>query len=163
MRRTATMSDDPAAGPGHNPAVLVMTPDAGACPARTISKPASDQGSAIAETVMTASFIVAVFLVVMQFAYAVHVRSTLTLAASEGARAGARVNAPSGTASQVTRDFVRNSVGARYAGNVTEGESAVASARVRTVSVTAPIPVLGPFGVGIELSTTARALIEERP
>ena len=40
-----------------------------------------ERGSAVAENAMTSVVIVAVFLLVCQFAYAAHVRSSLTMAA----------------------------------------------------------------------------------
>lgn len=121
-----------------------------------------ERGSAIAENVMTMAFIVAVFLVVVQFAYAVHVRSTLTLAAAEGAREGARVNAPVGAATQRAHEFVVGSLGERYARSITSGVSNAHGVPVTTVTITAPVPVLGPFGIGINVSTTGRAVQEER-
>ena len=122
----------------------------------------AERGSAIAENVMTMSLLVAVFLVVVQFAYAVHVRSTLTLAASEGARAAARVNAPSGVGAATAREFTVNSVGGRYANHISEQRSSVDGVSVHVVTMRAPIPVLGPFGVGLTLTTSGRAVVEDR-
>ena len=60
-----------------------MSPD----PERPEGAYSGDEGSAVAEYTMTMALIVSVFLVVCQFAYAAHVRSTLTMAAAESERA----------------------------------------------------------------------------
>lgn len=112
---------------------------------------------------MTMALLVAVFLAVLQFAYAVHVRSTLTLGASEGARVGARVGAHEADAVARTREFVTNSLSTGMARDISAAREGSGGASVMRVSVTAPIPVLGPFGVGLTMHTSARAVIEERP
>lgn len=121
-----------------------------------------DSGSVVAENAMTMGLVVAVFLVVCQFAYAVHVRSTLTMAAVEGARVGARVEAVPGTASVRTRDVITQSLSSRYAEGVTERSEVVEGVDVIRVDVTAPVPVLGPLGIGLNLHTSGRAVREER-
>lgn len=123
----------------------------------------SERGSILAENVMTMGLLVAVFLVVVQFAYAAHVRSTLTLAASEGARAAARVGATDADGSARTKDFIAGSLGPSFARHVTVSRQSAGSVPLVEVSVRAPIPVLGPFGVGLETTTASRAVIEERP
>lgn len=62
-----------------------------------------EDGSAVAENAMTMLLVVAVFLAVCQFAYAVHVRSTLTMSAVEGARQGARVDSNATAGAQRAR------------------------------------------------------------
>lgn len=111
---------------------------------------------------MTTVLIVSVFLVVCQFAYAAHVRSTLTLAATEGARHGARVGAGEAVALARARDLAAGSLSPRYADGIRVHRSAVGGVPVVQVDVDAPVPVLGPFGVGLRLHTSGRAIVEER-
>lgn len=116
----------------------------------------------MAENVMTTALLVAVFLAVCQFAYAVHVRSSLTMAAAEGARYGARVGSTPGQAAARTKDLIASSVGPRYARSVSAGRGAAHGTPVVRVDVTADVPVLGPYGVGLTLRTSARAVLEDR-
>lgn len=121
-----------------------------------------EQGSAVAEFTMTMTLVVGVFLVVCQFAYATHVRSTLTMAAAEGARYGARVDAGPDIAASRARDLISGSLSSRYAQAISAHRSAAEGVDVVQVDVSAPVPVLGPFGVGLEMHTSARAVVEER-
>lgn len=109
---------------------------------------------------MTSVAIVAVFLLVAQFAYAAHVRSTVTMAAAEAARAGARVGAGEGDA----RDRALELMGPGAAGHSTivAGRADDGGVAVMRVDITTQVPVLGPFGVGLDLHTSGRAVVEER-
>lgn len=121
-----------------------------------------DEGSAIAEFTMTMMLVIGVFLVVCQFAYATHVRSTLTMAAAESARYGARVDAGPDVAASRARDLISGSLSPTYANGITAHRASADGLDVVQVDVTAPVPVLGPYGVGLELHTSARAIVEER-
>ncbi|WP_197078993.1 TadE family protein [Dermacoccus sp. PE3] len=116
----------------------------------------------MAEYTMTMALIVGVFLVVCQFAYATHVRSTLTMAAAESARYGARVDAGPGVAQERASDLVSDSLSPRYAGSISAHRSSAEGLDVIQVDIDAPVPVLGPFGVGLTLHTSGRAIVEER-
>lgn len=122
----------------------------------------SDEGSAVAEFTMTSALVVVVFLVVCQFAYAVHVRSTLTMAAAEGARVGARVGADGQEARAKAVEIAEQSLSSHYAQDVESHLSSESGAPVMKVDIAAPVPVLGPWGVGLTLHTSARAVMEER-
>ena len=135
-----------------------MSPD----PERPEGAYSGDEGSAVAEYTMTMALIVSVFLVVCQFAYATHVRSTLTMAAAESARYGARVDAGPAVAQERARDLVSGSLSPRYARSISAHRSTAEGLDVIQVDVDAPVPVLGPFGVGLRLHTSGRAIVEER-
>ena len=119
-----------------------------------------ERGSAVAENAMTSVVIVAVFLLVCQFAYAAHVRSSLTMAAAEAARVGARVDGGVDAAQAKARDLLAEG-GGRHA-RVSAGSTSEAGVAVMRVDITAQVPVLGPFGVGLDLHTSGRAVIEDR-
>lgn len=131
-------------------------------PPRSGMRWGDEQGSAVAEFTMTMMLVVGVFLVVCQFAYATHVRSTLTMAAAESARYGARVDAGPDVAAARARDLVSGSLSSRYARAISAHRSAAEGLDVVQVDVSAPVPVLGPFGIGLEMHTSARAIVEER-
>lgn len=109
---------------------------------------------------MTSVVIVAVFLLVCQFAYAAHVRSGLTMAAAEAARSGARVSGDATAATARAHDLLSD--GAGRSAHVSAVRTTEAGVPVMRVDVTAEVPVLGPFGVGIDLHTSGRAVVEER-
>lgn len=131
-------------------------------PVRRTTGATSEEGSAVAEFTMTMMLVVGVFLVVCQFAYATHVRSTLTMAAAEGARYGARVEAGPDVAAARARDLVSGSLSPRYAHGISAHRAATDGLNVVQVDVRAPVPVLGPFGVGLQMHTSARAIAEDR-
>ena len=131
-------------------------------PERRVAALSGDEGSAVAEYTMTMALIVGVFLVVCQFAYATHVRSTLTMAAAESARYGARVDAGPGVAQARASDLVSDSLSPRYAGSISAHRSSAEGLDVIQVDIDAPVPVLGSFGVGLTLHTSGRAIVEER-
>lgn len=120
-----------------------------------------ETGSAVTESAMTMALIVAVFLVVCQFAYAVHVRSTLTMAAIEGARRGAQVGSSSDQAVARAQEFMSGTFAGGKA-NFHASRDHRDGVNVMRVDGDAPLPVLGPFGIGFTLHATGRAVMEDR-
>lgn len=109
---------------------------------------------------MTSIVVIAVFLLVAQFAYAAHVRSSMTMAAAEAARTGARVGAGPDDARARALDLVGS--GAARHSTVVALRSSDGGVAVMRVDITTQVPVLGPFGVGLDLHTSGRAVVEER-
>jgi Flp pilus assembly protein TadG len=109
---------------------------------------------------MVAALVVFVFLAVMQVGLALHVRNTLTLAASEGARAAARLDAGPQAGVARAREVVTGSLSARFAQDITAGAGSVDGVAVVVVTIRAPIPVLGPIGPDRGLTVTGRAFAE---
>jgi Flp pilus assembly protein TadG len=119
-----------------------------------------ESGAAVSEFAMVAALVVFVFLAVMQVGLALHVRNTLTLAASEGARAGARLDAGPQAGVARAREVVTGSLSARFAQDITAGAGSVDGVAVVVVTIRAPIPVLGPIGPDRGLTVTGRAFAE---
>lgn len=119
-----------------------------------------ERGSAVAEFAMVAGLVVFLFLGVMQLGLALHVRNTLTLAASEGARAGARLDASPEEGVARARQVVTGSLSARFAQHISAGHATVDGVRVVVVTISAPIPVIGPLGPDQTLTVTGRAFEE---
>lgn len=100
---------------------------------------------------------------VMQVAFALHVRNTVAAAAAEGARYAA--NADRGIEDGVlrTRAVVSEAVGSRYARDVIGGTEIIDGRETVVIEVTAPLPVLGPFGPSRTLTVRGHALLETAP
>ena len=109
---------------------------------------------------MVSGLVVFIFLAVMQLGLALHVRNTLTLAASEGARAGARLDASPEVGVVRAREVVTGSLSARFAGDISASTAAVDGVEVVVVTIRAPIPVIGPIGPERALAVTGRAFRE---
>lgn len=122
----------------------------------------SERGSAISEFAMVSALIMFVFLAVMQVGLTLHVRNTLTLAASEGARAAARIGASPETGVARAREVVTGSLSAGFARDITATSGMVDGVQVAIVTIREPIPVIGPIGPDDALTVTGRAFEESQ-
>ena len=121
-----------------------------------------ESGSAVADFAMVAGLLSVLFLAVFQLGLALHIRNTLILCASEGARYGARVDATPEDGAIRTRQLIRASLTDRYAENVTPATVVVDGITMVRIHVEAPLPVLGPLGPDRVLSVQARAFSERQ-
>ncbi|WP_370894825.1 TadE family protein [Janibacter sp. GXQ6167] len=113
--------------------------------------------------VMTAGLLSLLFVMVLQVGLALHVRNTLISCASEGARYGARLGATPGEGAARTEDLISSSLSPRYAKGVrATTETTEAGVDVVVVRVSAPLPVLGPYGPGDSLEVSGRAFAERQ-
>ncbi|MDO8732269.1 MAG: pilus assembly protein [Actinomycetota bacterium] len=105
-----------------------------------------DRGSAAVEFALVAPLLIAVALVVLQVALTLHVRSTLTAAAAEGARVAALAGSQLSTGERRTRELL--------AGNLAEGVvTSVHATRVvehgllvTRMQIDARLPLIGMLG-----------------
>ncbi len=86
------------------------------------------------------------FVAVIQLALVLHVRNTLTDAASEGARYGALVGNTPTDGAQRTRDLVTATLDARYATAVAGNRQSAVGHDIVVVTVSAPLPIVGLLG-----------------
>ncbi|MEK4241558.1 MULTISPECIES: TadE family protein [Janibacter] len=120
-----------------------------------------DRGSAVADFTMTSALLLFVFLGVFQLGLTLHVRNTLISCASEGARYGAREGSTPQEGAGRAEDLIGRSLSARFAGDVTARvDTTAAGVDVVVVDVSAPLPVIGPFGPGGAMDVTGRAFAE---
>lgn len=103
------------------------------------------------------------FLGVLQVALVLHVRNTLTAAASEGARYAATVNGSPEAGAQRTRDQIRGALADRFAQRVTAEPVLVDGVPGVEVRVAAEVPPLGLWGPAVELTVTGHAVEEMAP
>lgn len=105
-----------------------------------------DRGSAVVEFALVTPLLLLVALAVLQVTLALHVRSTLTAAAAEGARAGALAGSGLGVAESRTRDVLVDALGGDAAQEVTASRVRLNGVEVVRVRVTARLPLLGTLG-----------------
>jgi hypothetical protein len=105
-----------------------------------------DRGSAVVEFALVTPLLLLVALAVLQATLALHVRSTLTAAAAEGARAGALAGSGLGVAEARTRDVLSDALGGDAAEDIRAARTRIDGVDVVRVQVTARLPLLGTLG-----------------
>lgn len=122
-----------------------------------------DSGAAVVDFVLTSTLLLFVFLAVFQLGLALHVRNTLVSCASEGARYGARSGSTPEQGAARARDLIDLSLSERYSEDVsTRVETTGGGVEVLVVDVTAPVPVVGPFGPSEGFDVRGRAFMEDQ-
>lgn len=99
---------------------------------------------------------------ILQLALVLHVRNTLTAAASDGARHAATVDRSLEDGAAWTRRQIRGALADRFADRVVARSTTVAGAAAVEVSVTAEVPALGLWGPAVRLAVEGHAT-EELP
>lgn len=120
-------------------------------------------GAAVVDFVLVMVVLVPLFLGIMQVALVLHVRNTLTSAASEGARYAATVDRPLAAGVQRTRAQITGAVAARFARDVTARETVLDGLPVVRVDVVAEVPPLGLWGPPVRLAVSGHAIEETLP
>jgi Flp pilus assembly protein TadG len=104
------------------------------------------RGNATTEFVLIAPLLLAVALGVLQLTLALHVRSTMTAAAAEGARIGALMGSDPAAGVARTRTILQQNMAGSAVRDVQGYRQVLGDARVMTVVVTADLPLIGFFG-----------------
>ena len=123
----------------------------------------SQRGSAIADFALVSVVLVPLFFGVLQLALIWHVKTTLTSAASEGARYGAAYNRTVPDGEQRTRAVIEDTFGADFTATVAAAETSVAGQPGVAVAVTAEVPVLALWGPTITVAVRGHAVKEVLP
>jgi Flp pilus assembly protein TadG len=122
-----------------------------------------ERGAAVVDFVLVLVVVAPLFLGIFQVALVLHVRNTLTAAASEGARYAATVDRPTEAGAARTREQISGALDERFARRVTARPTSVHGARGVEVEVTAEVPPLGIWGPGVHLDVTGHAVEEMAP
>lgn len=122
-----------------------------------------EAGSAVVDFVLVLVVLVPLFLGILQVALVLHVRNTLTSAASEGARYAATVDRPLEAGVARTRAQIDGAVAARFARDVTATEAVLDGVPVVRVDVVAEVPPLGLWGPAVRLAVSGHAIEEDVP
>lgn len=120
---------------------------------------ADERGSAVAEFAMVAGLLVVLVLSVMQLSLAMHVRATLSDAASEGARHASLVGSDPAAGIARTRALIVTAIGTQYAEAITASSATVAGLETIEIRVAAPLPLFGLLGP-TALEVTGHAPVE---
>jgi Flp pilus assembly pilin Flp len=119
-----------------------------------------ERGSAVAEFTLVGILITVLALAVVQLALALHVRNPVLDAAAEGARYAALAGSSEGAGIARTRELIGMAVSTEYARDVESGISTVDGVAMVSVTVRAPLPVVGLLGVDRALEVTGHAALE---
>ncbi|MGV8895555.1 MAG: TadE/TadG family type IV pilus assembly protein [Rhodoglobus sp.] len=120
----------------------------------------SEDGSAVAEFVMVSGLLTVLTLSVIQVGLVLFIRNTVVDAAAEGARFAALADnsADDGVARAV--DLISTALGPGYAKNVTASSGSYLGFPAMTVTVHAPLPLIGLIGLDRGLEVSGHAAIE---
>lgn len=124
---------------------------------------ASDRGSAVVDFCLVMVLLIPLVLGVIQVGIVLHVRNTMTAAASEGARHAATVDAGPADGAAHTRRLIRSAVSARYATDVRAGQTLVDGYAGTVVTARAKVPALGLFGPAVLVDVEGHAVEEDLP
>jgi len=124
---------------------------------------ADERGSAVVDFVLVMVLLVPVVLGIVQTGLVLHVRNTLTAAASDGARAGAPLGATPDDAARRARDLARAALDDRFANHVSAHEMTMDGVPVVEVVIAAKVPALGLFGPSVSLEVDGHAVKEIVP
>lgn len=117
----------------------------------------------MADFALVSGLITFVFVGVLQLGFTLHTRNTLVSSAAEGARIAARQGSSDADGVTRARELIRASLADNYADDISVGTDTTASGvRVVVVTVRAPVPIIGPFGVGETMEVVGRAFDEEQ-
>ena len=121
------------------------------------------RGSAVVDFVLVLVVLIPLFLGILQVGLVLHVRNTLTAAASEGARYAATADRPLEAGVARTREQISGAVAGRFARDVTARVVEVAGAPGVEVDVVAEVPPLGLWGPPVRLTASGHAVEEQAP
>ena len=122
-----------------------------------------EHGAAVVDFVLVLVVLLPLFLGILQVALVLHVRNTLTAAASEGARYAATVDRDPAAGVARTRQQITGVLAGRFARQVTAGPETVAGAPGVRVQVVADVPPLGLWGPAVRLTVSGHAVEEAVP
>jgi Flp pilus assembly protein TadG len=122
-----------------------------------------ETGAAVVDFVLVVVVLVPLFLGILQVALVLHVRNTLTAAASEGARYAATVDRSEADGVARTRAQIGGALAARFARDVTAHPASVEGAPGVVVEVVAEVPPLGLWGPAVRLRVAGHAVEEVAP
>ncbi|MGZ8735658.1 MAG: TadE/TadG family type IV pilus assembly protein [Nocardioides sp.] len=122
-----------------------------------------ERAAAVVDFVLVLVVLVPLFLGILQVALVLHVRNTLTAAASEGARYAATADRPLEAGAARTRQQISGALADRFAQDIVVTPATVRGAPGVRVRVVAEVPPLGLWGPAVRLVATGHAIEEVPP
>ena len=134
------------------------------CPRSLAERRLRDEdGAAVVDFVLVSMLLVPLVLGLIQVGLVLHVRNTLTAAATEGARYGANIDRTPADGAARTRQQIDDAIAARFARDVSARRESVDGVPTVAVTVRAVVPPLGLWGPGVGLSVTGHGVEEVAP
>jgi hypothetical protein len=109
---------------------------------------------------MVGALLTVLTLAVMQLALALHVRNTVLDAAAEGARFASLADGSLAEGVARTTDLITTAIGPSFAQEITGSIDDFRGIPVSTITVRAPLPVIGLIGFEGTMEVTGHASIE---
>ncbi|WP_237195451.1 TadE/TadG family type IV pilus assembly protein [Rothia nasimurium] len=122
--------------------------------------PEDERGNATAEFIMVSALVVLLFLGVLQVAFALFTRNVLQDAASQGARYGAMLDREPADGEERTRDLLYSVLPDRYSTTISSSITQWQGVEAVQITVTAPVPLLGPFGAAAQWEVSGHAVVQ---
>lgn len=122
--------------------------------------PEKERGNATAEFVMVSALVILLFLGVLQVAFALFTRNVLQDAASQGARYGAMLDKTPADGEERTRELLYSVLPSHYSATISSSVTQWQGADAVQVTVVAPVPLLGPFGVATQWEVSGHAVVQ---
>lgn len=122
-----------------------------------------ERGAAVVDFVLVLVVVLPLVLGLIQLGLVLHVRNTLTAAASEGARYAATVDRSPDAGAERTRSQVSGALAGRFARQVTARSVTVNGVPGIEVEVQAEVPPLGLWGPAVPLRVSGHAVEEVAP
>ncbi|WHS49711.1 TadE/TadG family type IV pilus assembly protein [Rothia sp. SD9660Na] len=122
--------------------------------------PEKERGNATAEFVMVSALVVLLFLGVLQVAFALFTRNVLQDAASQGARYGAMLDKTPADGEERTRELLYSVLPSHYSATISSSVTQWQGADAVQVTVVAPVPLIGPFGVAAQWEVSGHAVVQ---
>lgn len=119
-----------------------------------------DTGSAVAEFVMVTALLTLLTLSVIQLGLALLIRNTIVDAAAEGARFGALADRSLADGETRTVELISTALSPDYARDVSATLGSYLGHPAVTVTVRAPLPLIGLVGLGGGLEVSGHAAVE---
>ncbi|HEY0905542.1 MAG TPA: TadE/TadG family type IV pilus assembly protein [Marmoricola sp.] len=119
-----------------------------------------EDGAAVVDFVLVSMVLVPLVLGIIQVALVLHVRNTLTAAATEGARYAATVDRHPQDGVARTRTQIDGALAGRFAGDVSAAVVDVDGVPTVEVRVRATVPPLGLWGPGVGLEVVGHGVRE---
>lgn len=109
--------------------------------------------------VLVGALVTVIFVALIQLALVLHVRNTVADAASSAARYGALGDRTAADAQERAALLVGSALGPNYVQDISASVQSINGLNVLSVSISAPLPVLGLFGPSRTLEMTGHAVI----
>ncbi len=130
---------------------------------RAPDRRAADTGAAVVDFALLMMLVVPLVLGVIQLGLVLHVRNTLTAAASEGARYAGTIDRGPEDGVARTRQVINGALAERYASQVNAVFTSVDGYPGVVVRVDAQVPALGLFGPSVHIEVAGHAVRETLP